>query len=80
MKFMKYQNKRGGKVTLSDIKAPKIEWGTAQDAMQAALDLEADVNEVQICLIFYETLNEIFFFLQSFAESSEYSTTCGCKE
>lgn len=46
MKFMKYQNKRGGRITLSDIKAPKNDWGTAQDAMQAALDLETDVNEV----------------------------------
>ncbi|KAJ6638805.1 Soma ferritin [Pseudolycoriella hygida] len=45
MKFMKYQNKRGGKVFLSDIKVPKIEWGSAQDAMQAALDLETEVNE-----------------------------------
>lgn len=51
MKFMKYQNKRGGRVTLSDIKAPQNEWGTAQDAMQAALDLETDVNEVGTFLL-----------------------------
>lgn len=46
MKFMKYQNKRGGKVVLTDVKAPKTEWGTAQEAMQAALELETEVNEV----------------------------------
>lgn len=46
MKFMNYQNKRGGKIALSAIAAPKNEWGTAQDAMIAALDLEKEVNEV----------------------------------
>lgn len=51
MKFMKYQNKRGGKIALSDIKTPKNEWGTAQDAMQAALDLEVEVNEV--CVAYF---------------------------
>lgn len=51
MKFMKYQNKRGGKIALSDIKTPKNEWGTAQDAMQAALDLEVNVNEV--CVAYF---------------------------
>lgn len=46
MKFMKYQNKRGGRVVLSEIKTPKVEWGSAQEAMQAALDFENEVNEV----------------------------------
>ncbi|KAG4067808.1 hypothetical protein HA402_010494 [Bradysia odoriphaga] len=45
MKFMKYQNKRGGKVVLTDVKAPRNDWGTAQEAMQAALELETAVNE-----------------------------------
>lgn len=48
MKFMIYQNKRGGRVVHSDITAPKDEWGSAQDAMQAALDLEHKVNEVRV--------------------------------
>lgn len=47
MIFLKYQNKRGGRVILTDIKKPtKHEWGTAQEAMTAALDLEKEVNDV----------------------------------
>lgn len=47
MIFLKYQNKRGGRVILTDIKKPtKNEWGTAQEAMTAALDLEKEVNDV----------------------------------
>lgn len=46
-KFMEYMNKRGGRIHLTDILAPdKQEWGTAQDAMIAALELEKNVNEV----------------------------------
>lgn len=60
MKFMKYQNKRGGKIALSDIKTPKNEWGTAQDAMQAALDLEVNVNEVCVAY-FIQTAHESIF-------------------
>ncbi|CAD7090509.1 unnamed protein product [Hermetia illucens] len=46
MKFMKYLNKRGGKIVLEDIKRPEVrEWSTAEDAMCAALDLEKKVNE-----------------------------------
>ncbi|XP_074109994.1 soma ferritin-like [Cotesia typhae] len=45
MKFMTYQNKRGGSIILSDIKSPeKAEWGSAKDAMTAALELEKKVN------------------------------------
>lgn len=47
MKFMRYQNKRGGRIVLTDIKAPeKKEWGTAEEAMSAALALERHVNQV----------------------------------
>lgn len=47
MKLMKYQNKRGGRIVLTDIIAPeKKEWGSTKDAMNAALDLEKKVNEV----------------------------------
>lgn len=46
---MGYLNKRGGRIILTDIEAPdKQEWGTAQEAMTAALDLEKNVNEVII--------------------------------
>ncbi|XP_043477568.1 soma ferritin-like [Leptopilina heterotoma] len=46
MKFMDYQNKRGGSIRLMDVSAPpKHEWGTAKDAMSEALALEKRVNE-----------------------------------
>ncbi|XP_069702498.1 soma ferritin [Periplaneta americana] len=46
MKLMMYLNKRGGRIVLTDIKAPeRNEWGSAEDAMMAALNLEKDVNE-----------------------------------
>ncbi len=45
-KLMEYQNKRGGKVVLSDIKKPaKDEWGTALDGMKMAQELERQVNK-----------------------------------
>lgn len=47
MLFLMYQNKRGGRVVLQDIKCPaRHEWGSAEEAMNAALKLERDVNEV----------------------------------
>jgi len=45
-KFIKYQNKRGGKVVFQDISRPAIsEWGTPLEAMEAALELEKTVNQ-----------------------------------
>ncbi|XP_076445005.1 soma ferritin-like [Babylonia areolata] len=45
-KLMKYQNQRGGRVVLQDIKKPdRDEWGTGLDAMQVALGLEKSVNQ-----------------------------------
>jgi len=45
-KFMEFQNNRGGRVVLKDIKKPeKDEWGTGLDAMKSALDLEKQVNQ-----------------------------------
>ncbi|XP_045618721.1 ferritin [Procambarus clarkii] len=45
-KLMKYQNKRGGRIVLQAIAAPTLqEWGTLHDALQAALDLEKQVNK-----------------------------------
>jgi len=45
-KFMTFQNKRGGRIVLKDIKKPeKDEWGTGLDAMKAALELEKQVNQ-----------------------------------
>merc|ERR1711936_41290 len=46
MKLMNYQSKRGGRVVLQDIAKPSsMEWGTALDAMEAALELEKTVNQ-----------------------------------
>ncbi|KAK0167655.1 hypothetical protein PV327_005026 [Microctonus hyperodae] len=46
LKLMAYQNKRGGALILTDIKSPQHnEWGSAQEAMTAALELEKEVNE-----------------------------------
>ena len=45
-KLMKYQNQRGGRIVLQDIKSPeKGEWGCSLDAMNDALALEKHVNQ-----------------------------------
>ena len=45
-KFIEFQNKRGGKVTMMDLQAPaKNEWGTALEGMKAAQELERTVNQ-----------------------------------
>ncbi|XP_044134133.1 ferritin light chain, oocyte isoform-like [Bufo gargarizans] len=44
-KFMKFQNKRGGRVVLQDIKKPEAdEWGNGTSSMEYALKLEKGVN------------------------------------
>lgn len=49
MKFMTYQNKRGGRIILQNIESPqKTDWISAKDAMTDALELERKVNEVCI--------------------------------
>ncbi|KAH9490118.1 hypothetical protein Btru_044993 [Bulinus truncatus] len=43
--LMKYQNMRGGRIVLQDIKKPESDqWGSGLDAMTTALKLEKDVN------------------------------------
>jgi len=45
-KLMKYQNQRGGRIVLQDIKRPEHDdWGTGLEAMQVAMQLEKSVNE-----------------------------------
>lgn len=45
-KLMEFQNKRGGRIVLQDIKKPdRDEWGTGLDAMQVTLGLEKSVNQ-----------------------------------
>ncbi len=49
--FIKYQNKRGGKVVFQDIAKPVTgEWASALAAVQAALDLEKNVNDSLLSL------------------------------
>lgn len=46
---LQYQNQRGGRIVLQAIAAPpKQEWGSANDALKDALDLEREVNEVRL--------------------------------
>ncbi|XP_074633273.1 ferritin, heavy subunit-like [Acropora palmata] len=50
-KLMKYQNKRGGRIVLQDIKKPeKNDWESGLDACLAALDLEKHVNQALLDL------------------------------
>lgn len=50
-KFMKFQNARGGRIVLQNIEKPeRDEWGTGMEAMQMALALERNVNQVLIDL------------------------------
>eukprot|EP00118_Oscarella_pearsei_P024404 m.305979 g.305979 ORF g.305979 m.305979 type:complete len:174 (+) comp40873_c0_seq1:105-626(+) len=50
-KLMKFQINRGGCIVLQDIKKPERErWGTALDAVQAALELEKEVNQALLNL------------------------------
>lgn len=49
--LMKFQNQRGGRIVLQDIKKPeRDEWGSGLEAMQAALALEKQVNQALLDL------------------------------
>ena len=48
---MKFQNDRGGRVILNDIRKPaKNDWLGPLEAMEAALQLERDVNQALLDL------------------------------
>ncbi|XP_015275503.1 PREDICTED: ferritin heavy chain B-like [Gekko japonicus] len=50
-KFLRYQNQRGGRIVLEDIKKPdQDEWDNSLDAMQEALQLEKQVNQALLDL------------------------------
>ncbi|XP_078735641.1 ferritin heavy chain B-like [Lampetra fluviatilis] len=50
-KLLAYQNKRGGRAVLQDIKKPeRDEWGSGLEAMQFALQLEKTVNQALLDL------------------------------
>ncbi|NWH82950.1 FRI1 protein, partial [Piaya cayana] len=45
-RLLRFQNQRGGRVLLHDIKKPERDtWGTALEAVEAALQLEKSVNQ-----------------------------------
>jgi len=48
--FMEYQNKRGGRIVLQDVKAPDVEWSSHINALESALKLEKKVNETILVL------------------------------
>ncbi|XP_074865070.1 ferritin heavy chain A-like [Carettochelys insculpta] len=50
-KLLTYQNKRGGRVVLQDIKKPEQdEWGNSMETLQCALQLEKTVNQALLDL------------------------------
>ncbi|XP_078511277.1 ferritin light chain, oocyte isoform-like isoform X2 [Lissotriton helveticus] len=50
-KLLKFQNKRGGRVVLQDLKKPEAdEWGNGTQAMEYALKLEKTVNQALLDL------------------------------
>ncbi|RXN33691.1 aldehyde dehydrogenase family 16 member A1 [Labeo rohita] len=50
-KFMEFQNKRGGRIVLQDVKKPeRDEWDNGLIAMQCALQLEKNVNQALLDL------------------------------
>ncbi|XP_054891113.1 ferritin, middle subunit-like [Poeciliopsis prolifica] len=50
-KLLSFQNKRGGRIFLQDVKKPeKDEWGSGLEAMQCALQLEKNVNKALLDL------------------------------
>uniref|UniRef100_A0A8C0HD67 Ferritin n=2 Tax=Chelonoidis abingdonii TaxID=106734 RepID=A0A8C0HD67_CHEAB len=50
-KFLKHQNKRGGRIVLQAIKKPeRDEWGNSLEALQCALQLEKTLNQALLDL------------------------------
>ncbi|XP_012673567.1 ferritin, middle subunit [Clupea harengus] len=50
-KLMAFQNKRGGRIFLQDVKKPeRDEWGSGLEAMVCALQLEKNVNQALLDL------------------------------
>ncbi|XP_073446443.1 ferritin light chain, oocyte isoform-like [Dendrobates tinctorius] len=50
-KLLKFQNKRGGRIVLQDIKKPEAdEWGNGINAMEYALKLEKNINQALLDL------------------------------
>ena len=43
-KLIEYQTMRGGKVVLASLQAPEVEWKSARNALEHALQMEKDIN------------------------------------
>ncbi|RUS14189.1 ferritin-like superfamily [Endogone sp. FLAS-F59071] len=48
--LINYQNMRGGRVVLRALKAPKVDWVSAKEAVEESLQLEKDVNSALLKL------------------------------
>ncbi|NXT47101.1 FRIM protein, partial [Pluvianellus socialis] len=50
-KLLRFQTRRGGRVLLNDVKKPERDtWGSALEALEAALQLEKSVNRALLDL------------------------------
>ncbi|XP_032437313.1 ferritin, middle subunit-like [Xiphophorus hellerii] len=50
-KLLSFQNKRGGRIVLQEVRKPeKDEWGSGLEAMKCALELEKNVNQALLDL------------------------------
>ena len=49
-KLIKYQNMRGGKVSLGSLPEPEVEWKSARNAVEIALQMEKEVNKALLDL------------------------------
>ena len=81
LKLMRYQVKRGGKVVFQDIAQPStMEWGTALEAMEAALELEKTVSKASsptnITLELYPQVNQSLLDLHKVAAGAEDAHLC----
>ncbi len=82
MRFYDFLSKRGGRITLTGMDAPKTEFGTVSEAIAAALEMEKDVT-TQINALFnlahdekdYSTLNMLNWFLEEQIEEEDLFAT-----
>lgn len=65
--FLKYLNQRGGRIVLQDIASLEVnENMTALDAMQKALELEKEVNQVDKLFHFLLTIIQCYYNYRAF--------------
>ena len=80
MKFLKYMNKRGGRIILKDIQVPECQVEmTAVEAMAKALELEKQVNEVSKILTTSVEISFVTSFPEPPSDSQHRSWQQRCK-